>query len=72
MTNFEGPLDFRDGYLPAARGLPSVPTIKSAALLAVLLAYAVGFAILYPIAQTSVVKSVTGSAEPALMEAVGR
>ena len=36
MTKFEGPLDFRDGYLPAARGLPSMPTIETAALLAVL------------------------------------
>ncbi len=70
MTNFEGPLDFRDGYLPAARGLP-VPTIETTALLAVLLAYAVGFAILYPIAETSVVKSVSTGAAPALMEVVG-
>ncbi len=71
MTNFEGPLDFRDGYLPVARGLRSVPTIETAALLAVLLAYAVGFAILFPIAQTSVVKSVSTGAAPALMEVVG-
>ncbi len=71
MTNFERPLEFRDGYLPAARGLPSVPTIKSAALLAVLLAYAVGFAILYPIAETSVFKSASTGADPALMEVVG-
>jgi len=56
VTKFEEPLDFRDGYLPAARGLPIVPTIETTALLAVLLAYAVGFAILYPIAQTSGVK----------------
>ena len=70
MTNFQGPLDFRDGYLPAARGLP-VPTIETTALLAVLLAYAVGFAILYPLAQTSVVKSVSTGAAPALMEVVG-
>jgi len=70
VTNFQGPLDFRDGYLPAARGLP-VPTIETTALLAVLLAYAVGFAILYPLAQTSVVKSVSTGAAPALMEVVG-
>ena len=71
MTNFEEPLGFDDGYLPAARGLPSAPAIKTRALLAVLLAYAVGFAILYPIAQTSVVKSGPTGADPALMEVVG-
>jgi hypothetical protein len=71
VSNFEGSLDFRDGYLPAARGLPIVPTIKTTALLAVLVAYAVGFAILYPIAQTSVVKSASTGADPALMEVVG-
>ena len=65
MTKFEGSLDFRNGDLPAARGLPIVPTIKTAALLAVL------FAILYPIAQTSVVKSASTGAGPALMEVVG-
>ena len=71
MTKFEEPVDFRDGYLPAARGLPIVPTIESAALLAVLLAYAVGFVVLYPIARTDVVKSVSTGAGPALMEVVG-
>ncbi len=70
MTKFEEPVDFRDGYLLAARGLP-VPTIETAALLAVLLAYAVGIAILYPIARTDVVKSVSTGADPALMEVVG-
>ena len=70
MTKFEEPVDFRDGYLPAARGLP-VPTIETAALLAVLLAYAVGIAVLYPIAKTDVVKSVSTGAGPAVMEVVG-
>jgi hypothetical protein len=71
VTKFEEPVDFRDGYLPTARGLPIVPTIETTALLAVLLAYAVGFAILYPIAKMDVVKSVSTSAAPALMEVVG-
>ncbi len=71
MTKFEEPLDFRDGYLPVARGLRSVPTIETAALLAVLLAYVVGFAILYPFAQTSAVKSVPTGADSALVEVVG-
>ena len=33
MTYSEKPLDFRDGYLPAAAGLPIVPTVKAASLL---------------------------------------
>ena len=69
MTYSEKPLDFRDGYLPAAAGLPIVPTVKAASLLAVLLAYAVGFAILYPIAQTNACKGVPEGA--ALVEVVG-
>jgi len=69
VTYSEKPLDFRDGYLPAAAGLPIVPTVKAASLLAVLLAYAVGFAILYPIAQTNACKGVSEGA--ALVEVVG-
>lgn len=69
MTYSENPLDLRDGYLPAAAGLPIVPTVKAASLLAVLFAYAVGFAILYPIAQTNVSKGVSEGA--AMMEGVG-
>jgi hypothetical protein len=65
VTEFEGSLDFRNGDLPAVPGLPIVPTIETAALLAVL------FAFLYPIAQTSVVKSASTGADPALMEVVG-
>ena len=69
MTYSEKPLDFRDGYLPAAAGLPIVPTVKAASLMAVLVAYAVGFAILYPIARTDVSKGMSGRA--AVMEVVG-
>jgi hypothetical protein len=68
-TYSEKPFDFRDGYLPAAPGLPIVPTIKAASLVAVLLAYAVGFAILYPIAQDNLSKGAPEGA--ALMEVVG-
>jgi hypothetical protein len=69
VTYSENPVDLRDGYLPAAPGLPIVPTVKAASLLAVLVAYAVGFAILYPIAQTNVSKGVSEGA--AVMEVVG-
>jgi hypothetical protein len=69
VTYSEKPLEFLDGYLPAAAGLPIVPTVKAASLLAVLLAYAVGFAILYPIARANVSKGVSEGA--AVMEVVG-
>jgi hypothetical protein len=71
VTDVETSLDFRDGYLPAAAGLPIVPTIKTTPLVAVLLAYAVGFAILFPIAETSAVKQASAGNSPALTEAVG-
>jgi hypothetical protein len=64
MANFEKPLDLRDDYLSAASGLPIVPTVRTAALLAALLAYAAGFAILYPIAQASVSKSAAEGNDP--------
>jgi hypothetical protein len=71
VTSLEKSPDFRDGYLPAAVGVPIVPSIKTTALLAVLLAYAVGFAILYPIAEASVSKNVSAGNNPALTESVG-
>jgi hypothetical protein len=72
VTNFEKSLDFRDGYLPAAAGVPIVPTVKTAALVAVLLAYAVGFAILYPIAETSVSKNLSPGNNPAATESASQ
>jgi hypothetical protein len=72
VTNVESSLEFRDGYLPAAAGLPIVPTIKTTALLSVLLAYAVGFAILYPIAETSVPKNLAPANNRALTELIGQ
>jgi hypothetical protein len=72
VTNIENSLEFRDGYLPAAAGLPIVPTIKTTALVAVLVAYAVGFAILYPIAETSAPKNVSSGNNPVLTESVSQ
>ena len=69
--SFERPLGFRDGFLPARPGAPALPTLKTAALLAALLAYAIGFAILYPLAQASVSKSAAEGNDPALMDFVG-
>jgi hypothetical protein len=67
MTKFERPLDFHSSDLPNVRGLPIGTAVKTAALLAALLAYAVGFVLLYPIAQTSVMKSASEGNDPALI-----
>ncbi len=70
MTRFEKPAQFDNGY-PYALSTPRAPTIGTLALLAVLLAYAVGFVILYPIAASSVAKSVSEGNDPALLQFVG-
>ena len=71
MNHFEKPLAFRDGFVPVRPVAPVLPKIKTAALLAALLAYAVGFTILYPLAQASVSKSAAEGNDPALMDFVG-
>ena len=71
MTHSEKSLDFHDGYLPARLGMAMWPTVKTAALLGALLAYAIGFALLYPLAQASVSKSAAEGNDPALMDFVG-
>ena len=71
MTHFDRPLGFRDGFLPVRPWLRMSPTIKTAALLAALLVYAIGFAALYPLVQASVLKSVAEGNDPALMDFVG-
>jgi hypothetical protein len=70
MTRFERPVQFAKGY-PYAPATPRVSTIRTLALLAVLLAYAVGFVILYPIVANSVAKSVSEGNDPALLQFVG-
>ena len=67
MTRFERPA-FERAYAHAAPGAPSINTL---ALLAALLAYAAGFAILYPIAASSVAKCVAEGNDPALLQFVG-
>ena len=64
MINFEKPLDLRDGYLSAAPGMRTAPTMRTAALLTALLAYAAGFAILYPVAQASLSRSAAEGNDP--------
>jgi hypothetical protein len=63
-------LRFRDGFLPARPGAPALPTLRTAALLAALLVYAIGFAVLYPLVQASVSKSAAEGNDPALMDFV--
>jgi hypothetical protein len=63
-------LRFRDGFLPARPGAPALPTLRTAALLAALLVYAIGFAVLYPLVQASASKSAAEGNDPALMDFV--
>ena len=64
MANFEKPFDFQDDGLTGARGLPSWGAVKAAALLALLLAYGLGFVILYPLAQASAARSAAEGNDP--------
>jgi len=68
MTLFEKSLGAGDGYAPAA--LPA-QAIKTAVLVVALLVYADGFAILYPLAASSVAKSVAEGDDPAVIQFVG-
>ena len=67
MTQAERPLNLEHAYAHTA---PAAPTLKTLALLAALLAYAVGFAILYPQAASSVAKSAAESNDPAPIQFV--
>jgi len=67
MTRFERPANFDRAYPYPA---PHAPTIKYLILFSALLAYAIGFVILYPIAASSVAKSVAEGNDPALMQFV--
>jgi hypothetical protein len=64
MTNIAKPPEFSDRGLFGAHGLPTVASVKVAVLLACLVAYALGFVILYPLAQASVSKSASEGNDP--------
>ena len=66
MTHIEKPLDLSRRGLSGAHALPSAATIKTAILLAMLIAYGVGFVALYPLVQTSAAKSAAEGNDPAL------
>jgi len=65
MTYIEKPLDFPHRALSAAQSLPNLPAIKTAVLLALLIAYGLGFAALYPLVQKSAAKSAAEGNDPA-------
>ena len=67
MAHFEKTAEFGGAYPHPA---PSLPTIKTLALSAALLAYTVGFLILCPIVASSVAKSVSEGNDPALIQFV--
>jgi hypothetical protein len=68
MSRFEKPAQFGGAYAPAT---PNAPSIQTLVLLAALAAYAVGFVMLYPLAASSVAKSVSEGNDPALVQFVG-
>jgi hypothetical protein len=68
VSRFENPAQFDAAYPHVA---PSRTTPRTFLLLAALLAYAAGAVILYPIAATSVAKSISEGNDPGLLEFVG-
>jgi hypothetical protein len=68
VSRFENPAQFDTAYPNVA---PSRSALKSFLLLAALLAYAMGFVILYPVVASSVTKSVSEGNDPALLHFVG-
>jgi hypothetical protein len=70
MSHFEN-MSTRTDFAPATASLSIAQIINSAALLTVLLAYVIGFVLLYPIAQAAVAKSVAEGNDPTALEFVG-
>ena len=64
MSALEKPAELRARHPLAFRGTTLLPLIKTAALLALLLAYALGFAILYPLAQRSMTERMSEGLDP--------
>jgi len=63
MTDFGKPTDFSGRGQSGAHG-PSVAAVKTALLLALLVAYGLGFVVLYPLVQTSAAKSAAAGNDP--------
>ncbi len=71
MANFEQTLAARDGLSSAVPDPHLTQGVKTVILLALLLAYAIGFALLYPITQASVERSAAEGNDPNAWEMVG-
>ena len=67
MSRFEKPADFTNAYPHTA---PAETTVNSLVLLAALLAYAIGFVLLYSVVASGGAKSVPQGADPALTQFV--
>ncbi|HSU99123.1 MAG TPA: hypothetical protein VLI91_03375 [Roseiarcus sp.] len=70
MTHFERPAQFEGGY-PYAPATARTQGLAVLALLAVLMAYAVGFVVLYPAVSRSVAESASEGNDPTLLQFVG-
>jgi hypothetical protein len=68
VSRFENPAQFDNAYPNVA---PSRSAFKTGLLIAALLAYAAGFAILYPIVASRVAESASEGNDPALLQFVG-
>jgi hypothetical protein len=68
VSRFENPAQFDTAYPNIA---PSRSALKTFLLMTALLAYAVGFVILYPIVASRVAESVSEGNDPALLQFVG-
>ena len=66
MTTVQKPLASPLHGLSAAHRLPGLAAIKTAVLVALLIAYGLGFAALYPLVQASVAKSAAEGNAPML------
>lgn len=63
MYRFERPLDFDRRHFDK-RGFSSASAVKSTVLLPLLVAYGLGFVILYPLAQASASRSAAEGNDP--------
>jgi hypothetical protein len=64
MCRYERPPDFFDRGNFGGRGFSSASGVRSAALLPLLVAYGLGFLVLWPLAQESAAKSAAEGNDP--------
>lgn len=71
VTHFEKPLSFREAFLPTRSAPPEVPSLRSMALAAALVVYALGAVALCPVCQSAAARSAAEGNDPALLAFVG-